>query len=90
MIPDSEIPKCPEFEVKSKIGKIFKNIIPLKNILLGFMKLIFIFMNIMKKKNLNGCKYILFRIDVYFDEFLLAAEIDEKGHTDRDLTFEYL
>ena len=25
MIPDSEIPKCPKFEVKSKIGKIFKN-----------------------------------------------------------------
>ena len=25
MIPDSEIPKCPEFEVKSKIGKILKN-----------------------------------------------------------------
>ena len=25
MIPDSEISKCPEFEVKSKIGKIFKN-----------------------------------------------------------------
>ena len=25
MILDSEIPKCPEFEVKSKIGKIFKN-----------------------------------------------------------------
>ena len=24
MIPVSEIPKCPEFEVKSKIGKIFK------------------------------------------------------------------
>ena len=24
MIPDSEIPKCPEFEVKSKTGKIFK------------------------------------------------------------------
>ena len=23
MIPYSEIPKCPEFEVKSKIGKIF-------------------------------------------------------------------
>ena len=30
MIPDSEIPKCPEFEVKSKIGKIFKNQNPLK------------------------------------------------------------
>ena len=25
MIPDSEIPKCPEFEFKSKIGEIFKN-----------------------------------------------------------------
>ena len=25
MIPDSEIPKCPEFEAKSKIRKIFKN-----------------------------------------------------------------
>ena len=25
MIPDSEIPKCPEFEVKSKIGKLFMN-----------------------------------------------------------------
>ena len=25
MIPDSEIPKCPQFAVKSKIGKIFKN-----------------------------------------------------------------
>ena len=25
MIPDSEIPKCSEIEVKSKIGKIFKN-----------------------------------------------------------------
>ena len=24
MIPDSEIPKCQEFEVKSKIGQIFK------------------------------------------------------------------
>ena len=32
--------------------------------------------------------YILFRIDVNFFEYLLAVEIDEKGHTDRDLTFE--
>ena len=30
MIPDSEIPKCPEFEVKSKIGKIFKKHNPLE------------------------------------------------------------
>ena len=30
MIPDYEIPKCPEFEAKSKIGKIFKNHNPLE------------------------------------------------------------
>ena len=30
MIPDSEISKRPEFEVKSKIGKIFKNQNPLE------------------------------------------------------------
>ena len=36
----------------------------------------------------NGCKYILFRIDVYFNKFLLAVEIDEQGYTDRDLIFE--
>ena len=30
MIPDSEIPKCPEFEAKSKIGKIFKKHNPLE------------------------------------------------------------
>ena len=36
----------------------------------------------------NSSKYILFRIDVYFNKFLLAVEIDEKGHTDRDLIFE--
>ena len=28
----------------------------------------------------NWCKYMLFRIDAYFNKFLLAAEIDEKGH----------
>ena len=48
-------------------------------------------MNIMEKKkqvDKNGCKYILFRIDIYFSECFLAVEIDEKGHTDRDIIFE--
>ena len=36
----------------------------------------------------NGREHILLRIDVYFNKFLLAVEIDEKGHTDRDLIFE--
>ena len=48
-------------------------------------------MNTLKKKiqvYSNGCKYILFRIDIYFSEYSLAVEIDEKGHTDGDLIFE--
>ena len=71
MIPDSEIPKYQEFEVKSKIGKTLKNIISLKNILLRFIKMILIFINIMTKKiqtDKNECNYILFRIDIYFSE----------------------
>ena len=30
MIPDSEIPKCPEFEIKSKTAKILQNQNPLE------------------------------------------------------------
>ena len=36
----------------------------------------------------NGCKYILFKVDVYFTEYLLAVEIDGKGQTDRHIIFE--
>ena len=36
----------------------------------------------------NRCKYILFRSDVSFNKFLLAVEIDAKGHTERDFIFE--
>ena len=55
------------------------------------MKLILIFMSITEKKKQvdeNGCEYRLFRTDVYFTKYFLAVEIDEKGHTDRDLIFE--
>ena len=48
-------------------------------------------MNIMKKKiqaDENGCKYILSRIDIFFSQYFLAIEIDEKGHTDRYIIFE--
>ena len=44
----------------------------------------------MKKKiqvDKNGCQYILFRIDVYFNKFLSAVEIDENEQTERDLPF---
>ena len=30
----------------------------------------------------------MFRIDIYLTKCCLAVEIDEKGHTDRDLEFE--
>ena len=36
----------------------------------------------------NDDEYILSGIDIYFTKYSLAVEIDEKGHTDRDLTFE--
>ena len=64
----------------------------MKNILLKFIKLILIFINIIKKKkkkiDKNGCKYILSRTDVYLNKFLLAVQIYEKEYTDRDLIFE--
>ena len=52
--------------------------------------MILIFISTIKKIQVdkNGCEYILFRIDVYFSEYSLAVEIDEKGHTDGDLIFE--
>ena len=62
---DSQIPKCPEFEVKSKIGKIFKNHNPL---LLKLMKLILIFINIMKKKK----KLIKVGVDIYYLELMFT------------------
>ena len=55
------------------------------------MNLILIFINNVKKKiqvDKSGRKYILFKIDVYFNKFLLAVEIEEKRHTDRDLISE--
>ena len=54
------------------------------------MKLILILVSIIKKIQVddNDQKYILFRIDICFTKYCLAIEIDEKGHTDRDLIFE--
>ena len=70
MIPNSEIPKYPEFEAKSKIRKIFKkNLFPLKNIPLGFMKLILIFISIMKKKY----KLIKMGVNIYYLEFMFTS-----------------
>ena len=35
-----------------------------------------------------GWEYVLFRIDVYFTEYILAVGIDEKGHKGIGLIFE--
>ena len=53
--------------------------------MLKFIKLIPVFMSIMGKKQKVDEKeynFVLFRIDLYFSEYDLAVEIDEKGHTD--------
>ena len=81
MIPDFEIPNCPEFEVKSKIGKIFKKHNPLEEYFVRIYEIDpYLYKNYEKKiqADKNGCKYILLRTDVYFNKFLLAVEIDEK------------
>ena len=87
MIPDSEIPKYPEIEVKSKIGKILKKHIPLEEYSVTIYETDSYFYKHEKKYKLIKMG-VLFRIDIYFSECFLAVEIDEKGHTDRDIIFE--
>ena len=62
----------------------------LKNILLGFIKLIHFYEHYKEKMNVdkNGCIYILFRIDVFFNEQFLAIKIDKQNHEDKELIFE--
>ena len=91
MIPESEISKCPEYNVKSKIGNLFVNKKILEEHSLKIYEIDPYFYEHYKENiqaNKNGCEYLLFRIDVYFSQYLLAVEIDEKGHTDRDRIFE--
>ena len=90
MIPDFEIPKCPEFEMKSKIGNVFKNHNPLEEYSVKIYEINPYFYEHEKKiqADKNGCKYILFKIDIYFSECFLPVETDETGHTDRDISFE--
>ena len=80
MIPGSEIPKSPEFEVKSKIGKLFMNKKIFEEYFVKIYKIDPYFYEYHKEKikaDKNECKYILFRIDVYFTEYFLAVEINE-------------
>ena len=91
MIPDSKISVCPEHELKSKIGTIFVKEKIFEEHSVKIYEIDPYFYEHYRKKiqtDENGHKYLLFRIDVYFTKYFLAVEIDEKGHTDRDLIFE--
>ena len=84
MIPESEIPECPEQEVKSKIGNIFVNEKILEEYSAKIYKIDPYFYEHYKEKiqvDKNGREFMLFRIDVYFTEYLLAVEIDKKTET---------
>ena len=80
-----------EHNVKSKIGNIFVNEDILEEYSVKIYEINLYFSEDYKKRiqfDKSGQQYILFRIDIYFTKYCLAVEIDEKGHTDRDLEFE--
>ena len=62
--PNSEIPECPEHEVKSKIGNIFVDEKILEEFLWALQKKKYKFMKM-------GVNIYYFRIDVYFTKYLL-------------------
>ena len=81
----------PKFKVKSKIRKIFKNHNVLEEYSVRIYKIDPYFYEHYEKNiqvDNNERKYILFKTDVYFTDFSLALEIDEKRNTDKDLIFE--
>ena len=91
MVPNYEISKCLEHEVKSKIGSIFINEKIFEEKSVNIYEIDPYFYEHYKEKiqvDNNDQEYILFKIDVYFTEYFLAVEIDVKGHTDRELIFE--
>ena len=82
MIAESEITDCLEQEVKSKIGNIFVNKKVLEEYSVKINNIHPYFCEHYKEKvqvDRNGYEYILFRIDAYFTEYLLAVKINEKN-----------
>ena len=75
MIPDSEITEFPEYEIKSKIGNIFVNAKILEEYSAKIYEIDPYFYEHCQVDE-NGCKYTIFKIDVYFTEYLLAIEIN--------------
>ena len=91
MIPDYKMSESIKHKVKSKTGTIFVNEDILEEYSVTIYEIDLYFSENYEKRiqvDKNGQQYILFRIDIYFTKYCLAVEIDEKGHTDRDLIFE--
>ena len=81
-----------DFEVRSKINKIFKAHNPLEEYSVRIYKIDRYFYEQYEKIMLiddNKCKQILFKIDIYFSEYSLVAEIN-KTCVDRDIILEII
>ena len=80
-----------KLKLKSKICKIFKTHNPLEEYAVRIYKIDPYFYEHYERKiqvDNNGRKYMLFKSDIYFSEYYLAAKIDEKEDTDIYLIFE--
>ena len=80
----------PDTEVRSKINKIFRNHNPVEKYSVKIYKIDPYYYEQCEKYiqvDDNECKYILFKIDIYFSKYSLAVEIDKKGD-DRNIIFE--
>ena len=69
MIPDSDIPKCPKFEAKSKIRKIFKNHNPLEEYSVKIYEIGSYFYEHYEKK----CKLIKVGVNIYYSELMFIS-----------------
>ena len=84
MIPDSEISVSRIWSQIKNRKVVYEWQNPWRIFFLGLWYLSFFYEHHKKKKvDKNWCKYILFRIDVYFTESLLAVEINEPNHESR-------
>ena len=78
-------------DAQSKIMKIFKKYNPLENYFVKIQVPDSYFLENYKEKiwfYKDGAEFIIFKIDVYFDKFSLAIDIDTESLTNRELVFE--
>ena len=88
MIPDSEIPKCPKFEIKSKIGKIFKKHNSLEEYSVKIYEIDLYFYEHYEKKY----KLIKMGVNIYYLEliFILVSVFQQQKLMKKDILTETL